>query len=87
MDTCPKWGYVEPVICCEVPGCLREAEYEGWYSVRDFAGMKTGLIQRRQVCAQHVSILNGTPPNTASTPTNGGLAQADNPSTPAAIRG
>lgn len=44
---------------CEVDGCKNDADFEGWYRVFDFAGQKTGLIQRRQVCEQHRHFLIG----------------------------
>ncbi len=41
---------------CEVPGCRKPAEYEGWVRVRDFTGTPTGVIQRRCVCEEHTNL-------------------------------
>lgn len=54
---CKACGYVE--IMCEVQNCTNEADYEGWYRVLDFLGTPTGLIQRRRVCRDHMSVLIG----------------------------
>jgi hypothetical protein len=55
-------GYVsdDPVYeKCEVSGCLGYVEYEGWWQVTDFTGNKTGMIQKRKVCKDHVGVLKG----------------------------
>lgn len=39
--------------------CSKSAEYEGWYRVVDGMGVKTGLIQRMNVCKNHRSFLIG----------------------------
>lgn len=47
------------VFMCEVDGCYNDAEYEGYWRVKDFAGIPTGLIQLRKVCPLHKSLLIG----------------------------
>lgn len=42
---------------CSVKGCQNPAKYEGYYEVWDFAGVKTGLMQLRNVCEDHIGVL------------------------------
>ncbi|MFA5715400.1 MAG: hypothetical protein WC998_06655 [Candidatus Paceibacterota bacterium] len=42
---------------CQIEGCKNPATHEGWYEVRDFAGITTGLMQRRKVCEDHICML------------------------------
>ena len=44
---------------CSVHDCKNGAQFEGYYEVCDFAGIKTGLIQLRRVCEDHKTILIG----------------------------
>lgn len=44
---------------CEVSGCHELAKYEGWHRPKDPFGYETGIIQRRQVCESHKSLLIG----------------------------
>lgn len=53
--TCDKYEFLE----CEFRNCTREAEYEGWYRVLDFAGQPTGLIQKMMVCKDCTKYLIG----------------------------
>ena len=41
---------------CEMKGCHDWAVYEAWFRVRDFSGTPTGLIQKFQVCEEHVKL-------------------------------
>jgi len=69
MHECPRCGYIErDEDECEVAGCHLPAEYEGWYKLRDFAGIPTGLIQRRRVCSVHTSLLMGQKPESTNLP-------------------
>ena len=54
---CPKCGYDEDFVSCIF--CDNEAEFEGWYRVRDFAGIPTGMMQKIQVCKDHACCLIG----------------------------
>lgn len=63
---CPECGFVgaheefkHPEPMCEFKGCDKPAEFEGWWRVRDFAGLRTGLVRKHLVCAEHSSYLIG----------------------------
>ncbi len=57
LNHCPTCTCKEGI--CEVYECELLAEYEGWWRVKDFAGIITGLIQQRKVCGSHVMLLIG----------------------------
>jgi hypothetical protein len=48
------------IIRCEVSGCSEEAEYQGYWRVKDSFNIPTGLIQLRNVCNGHKSLLIGS---------------------------
>ncbi len=50
----------EEKITCEFRDCMNEAEYEGWFSVLDFSGQKTGLIRKMYVCKDCKKFLIGS---------------------------
>lgn len=59
---CPNCNHEfepEELPRCEVMDCTNLAMYEGWYRVKDFAGLPTGVIQKRMVCETHKSLLIG----------------------------
>ena len=51
-------------LLCEFRGCMKEAKYEGWFSVLDpFTSQKTGLARKMQVCEDCKKFLNGSEKN------------------------
>jgi hypothetical protein len=57
---CPTCGSLcldNEIDECEVHGCHEVATWTGWYRQRDGFGIRTGLIQRRNVCNEHKHML------------------------------
>lgn len=47
---------------CEAEGCANAADFAGWVRQYDGMGLPTGLMQKRNLCCDHMSLFIGYKP-------------------------